>query len=298
MSDSDNPNQKNHTSSKTNGSNEVTSTESQRSSQVQDEASEDHQEQTQLEHAIAHAQRGLKSDVQVLIEAIAKGEVYIPLAEDMPDTPENEELDIGEGISFRPHMLLDPEHQPYAVCFTRPDFVATIQEEMQWKTSDDELKFVRGPVALALDLGQADADGQSVQGIVINPASEMELVLTRQEVGSILQGQALPLVGYVENLPPGLEEETIEIEGADEPPAALLEALRKSESEINDLVKVEVKTTFNPERDREPHLTLYLTVLSDDPEDRQAIAEDIMDETVQLLPEPGYCDIVFVEPAN
>ncbi|MCH2107906.1 MAG: SseB family protein [Polyangiaceae bacterium] len=246
-----------------------------------------------LEHAILHARRGLRSDVQVFVDAVTEGEVYIPLSENMPNVKEGEEVEIGNGISFRPHMLLDPQHQPFAVCFTRQEYSLPIQTQLNWKTSDEELKFVHGPFSMALDLGQTEAEGQSIHGLVLNPGTERELVLTREEVGSIIQGRAIPLVGYIDELPEGFEDQTKVIEGAEAPPQALLQSLQQSEAQLADLVSFEVQTTFNPERDREPHLTLVLEVNEIDDQARAELANEVMESAGPHLPEPGYCDIVF-----
>ena len=65
-----------------------------------------------------------------------------------------------------------------------------------------------------------------------------------------------------------------------------------------DLVDYSVQTTFDPERDREPHLSITLVVIGRHDLNRPAIADDVMDEAAAHLPAPGYADIVFRDAPN
>lgn len=250
-----------------------------------------------LGHALLVAQSGLRSDVQVLVDAIDESHVYIPLAEDMPGVVEGEEVQMDEELTFRPHMLLDSDHRAYAVAYTDPELVEPLVEELGWETSGGPLKFIHLPARIAFDLAQQNVDGQDVEGLAFNPSTDFELVLRRDEAAAIAGGQALPLVGYVEDLPEGTDTGTQIIEGAEPPPPELLAALRDSKQKLSDLVDFSVATTFNPERDREPHLTITLFV-ADPNLDRAELAEKVMDQAAPFLPDPGYADIVFRDAPN
>ena len=246
---------------------------------------------------IENAQSGLKTDVQTLLNALLDGNVFIPLAEDIADAPEGEKIDFDGALSFRPHMLVHEDGSVFAVAYSEPELVEPLMNSLKWDTSGEDLKFLHLSARVALDLGQARVENVEVTGLVLNPGSEGELVLLRDEVGSLLQGTALPLVGYVSQLPEGMEDQTEVIEGAEEPPAALLAELDQIVTDEDDLQSFLLQTTFNPERDREPHLTLTLT-LSHPGVDRHLLADSIMQRIGPHLPAPGYADLVFRELPN
>jgi hypothetical protein len=248
--------------------------------------------------AIEIARSGLLSDVLVLVEAREHCHVYIPLSEDLPDTPDGQRIEMNEELTFRPHMILNQDESIFAVAYSEPKLVDAMQSALGWETSKGELKFVCVPTQVALDLAQTDVDGDPLSGLVFNPGTDQELILQRDEVASIAQGTAIPLVGYVSSMEDNTEAETQVLEGAAPPPAQLLEALDLAKERHADLVAVKVQTTFNPERDREPHLSITLTVVPRDSLDRQALADAIMEDAAPHLPAPGYADIVFRDAPN
>ncbi len=265
---------------------------------VHDENCEhEHEELDALTEAILVAQSGLRSDVQALVDVIDEVHVYIPLAEDMPGVVDGEDVQFGEELTFRPHMLLDSDHRAYAVAYTDPELVEPLVDALGWETSGGPLKFIHLPLRIAFELSQEHVDGRDVEGLAFNPSTDFELVLRRDEAAAIAGGQALPLVGYVEDLPEGADEETQLVEGAEPPPAELLAALEQARVRIRDLVSFGVATTFNPERDREPHLTITLYTAKPDI-DRAALAEEVMEKASPFLPAPGYADIVFRDAPN
>jgi SseB protein N-terminal domain len=262
-----------------------------------DHGEHDHDE-IDLDAAIDAARTGLKSQVAIFVEALKHAEVYIPLSEDMPDAPEGEQIEIEGDLTFRPHMILNSDESIFAVGYTEPELVEPMQTALNWKTAGGELKFICVPFHVLFELAQVDVDGEPLSGLVLNPGTDLELVLQRDEAAAIGQGVAIPLVGYVADLPPDDEEETQIVEGAEPPPAELLLALERAVSKVENLVGTEVTTTFNPERDREPHLTITLTVIARDGLDRQALADATMEEAAPFLPAPGYADIVFRDAPN
>lgn len=251
-----------------------------------------------LTDAIEAARLGLRSEVQKLVEVLPEAEVYIPLSEDLPDTEEGEVVEWEGELTFRPHMILGEDQSIFAVCYSDPDLVEHMAEALGWQTSGEELKLICVPAQVAFDLAQLTIDGERVSGLVFNPGTDVELVLQRDEAASLLLGTAIPLVGYVADLPADVEEQSQVVEGADPPPDALLEALSKAKANIADLVDVRVETTFNPERDREPHLTIFLTIIARHDLDRQALADEVMEDAAPHLPAPGYADIVFLDAPN
>lgn len=247
--------------------------------------------------AVAQAQSGLRSDVSAFLEALQQGFLFVPLAENIEGVQDDQETELDGELSFRPHMLVHDDGSVFAAAFTEPQLVEDVAEMLDWKTSEGELKFVHLPGLVVLDLGVAQFDDKLVAGLVINAGTELELLLSREEAASLAQGTPLPLVGYVDELPEGMEDNTQIVEGADPPPPALLAALDGAKEKLKHLLEVEVLTTFNPERDREPHLTIFLTVVGDDGQ-RAALADEVMQDAIPHLPAPGYADIVFRDAPN
>lgn len=250
-----------------------------------------------LTDAVRHARRGLRSDVKELVERMPHGELFVPLAEDIDEAPEGERVEIDQELTLRPHMVLDEEHHMYCVAYTRPELMEPMRQQLGWTTSGGELKFCSVPAQFVLDMALQIIDDEEVFGLVLNAGSEDELLLRRDEVGSLAQGQALPLVGYVSELPETPGEETQVVEHADPLPAALHEALADAVRAHPDLAGAEVHTTFNPERDREPHPTIKLRLQRHDA-DRHLLAESVMERVAPHVPPPGYVDVIFLEPAN
>jgi hypothetical protein len=248
--------------------------------------------------ALLAAGSGLRSDVQSLVTALSAAHVYIPLSEDLPDAPEGQQIELDGDLTFRPHMILGEDEAIFAVAYSDPEYVEPMQASLGWTTSEGELKFICVPADVALDLAQVTIDGEPVSGLVFNPGTDQELVLQRDEVASLAQGVAIPLVGYVAEPAPGEENSAQVVEGAEPPPAELIAALSRVQAEIRDLVGFSLQTTFDPERDREPHLSITLTVIGRHDLNRPALADAVMDEAAAHLPAPGYADILFRDAPN
>lgn len=253
-----------------------------------DEADDDIAELSAL---LVAAQSGRRSDVQDLVDAAEELTVFLPLSEAIQGAEEGVDFEVHDDLALRPHMLLDTDEQPYAVAYSDPALAADLVEELEWKTGGDDLQFVRVPLQVAFEISQEQVEGKAIRGLVFNPSTPAELVLSRDEASHLLQGKAIPLVGYVAELEED-DEGTLVLEDADPPPPALLAALAAEVEAIAELSGFTVKTTFNPERDREPHLTITLEVPPGDV-DRGAVAERVMAEATRHLPAPGYADVVF-----
>lgn len=255
-------------------------------------------EAAEFTEILDQARSGLRSDVHHLVGAIGHAVVYIPLAEDLPDAPVGETLAVDGDLTFRPHMILNADESIFAVAYSEAEFAGPMHQALGWTTAGDELKFICVPAHVAFELCGSVIDGEQVSGLVFNPGTDVELVLLRDEAASLAQGVAIPLVGYVADLPPDADGATQVVAGADPPPPALLAALAEARARLKDLIDVQVATTFNAERDREPHLTITLTVIARPGTDRQAIADEVMEHAAEHLPAPGYADIVFLEAPN
>jgi len=242
--------------------------------------------------AVMRARSGLRSEVAALVEALNDAEFLVPLAADVPDVPHGERVETEEPLTIQPHMVLDPDGGAFCVFFTHVVFVEPIAAQLEWKTDGDELKLCTLMAKHALSMALSVIDEVEVRGLVLNPGTDCELMLLRDEVASLAQGQALPLVGYVEDITSTDEGATLLAEPADPPPAEFLEALAEASSALEGVLDYKVQRTFNPERDREPHLTIQVR-LANEEIDRELIASTLAEAVEGTVPPPGYVDIVF-----
>jgi SseB protein N-terminal domain len=239
------------------------------------------------------AQRGLRRDVQALLDQLPQGELFIPLARNIAGATDGQRLDIDDGeVKLVPHMLLDEDGNHYAALFTHPELMAPMERQLGWKTDDGELKFCTVPALFALDMALEVVDDEHVMGLVLNAGSEYELSLRREELASLTNGKAIPLVGYVQAVPPDENEKTLVAEGGEPASAALTAAIERCLAELPSVEGYALLRTFNAERDLEPHPTLKLATLADESE-LSGIAHKMIEAIGKHLPPPGYIDIVF-----
>ena len=242
---------------------------------------------------IKAAQRGLRRDVQALLDQLPGGELYIPLVRNIAGVSDGERLDIDDGeVKLVPHMLLDGEGNHYAALFSHPDLIAPMARQLAWKTDGDELKFCTVPALFALDMALEVVDDEHVLGLVLNAGSDCELSLRRAELASLTNGKAIPLVGYVAALSPDEGEETLIAEGGEPVTPALIAAIDAVLTELPEVTGYTLLRTFNAERDLEPHPTLKLSSTTSGRE-LSIIAEKVIAAIGKYLPPPGYVDIVF-----
>jgi hypothetical protein len=242
---------------------------------------------------IRAAQRGLRRDVQALLDQLPQGELYIPLVRNIEGVSDGQRLELDDGeVKLVPHMLLDEDGNHYAALFSHPELMATMERQLGWKTDGEQLKFCTVPALFALDMALEVVDDDHVLGLVLNAGTEYELALRRSELASLTNGKAIPLVGYVANLSPDEGESTLIAEGGEPPAPALTAAIEACLAELPQVTGYDLLRTFNPERDLEPHPTLKLVTGAEESE-LQAIAGKMIDAIGKHLPPPGYIDIVF-----
>jgi len=248
---------------------------------------------TDLTPLVQAAQRGLRRDVQALLDVLPKGELFIPLARNIAGAADGQRLDLDDQeVKLVPHMLLDEDGNHYAALFTQPELMGPMEQELGWKTDGGDLKFCTVPALFALDMALEVVDDEHVLGLVLNAGTDYELMLRREELSSITNGKAIPLVGYVAALAPEDGGETIVAEGGEPPNPALIAAIEGALAQMPEIKGYALTRTFNPERDLEPHPTLRLVTSAPEAE-LSAIAEQMVDAVGEHLPPPGYIDIVF-----
>lgn len=245
--------------------------------------------------AVARARSGLRRDVAGLVQALDQAALIIPLARTMEGVDVGSLEEVGEELSLSPHLLFDEHRVAFVAVFTRSELVEAATQQVGWTTDDGPLEYCTLPSAVVLELALALIDGERVRGMLLNPFHESELVLSRQEVASIAQAKPIPLVGYVEGIPAGEDEERL-VSTMDAPPAPeITAAIEEILAEVGGGLSYGLHRTFNPERDLEPHLTLNVRVAGSDVS-RSSLAARLGAALDGKLPPPGYIDIVFDDP--
>lgn len=251
-----------------------------------------------LSAAVRTAQRGFRSDVAQLAAALPGGALLVPLAKALDDVPLGEDVVPEDGeVSLVPHLLPEQDGGLFVPLFTDADILKTVGQYLEWSTEgDSELQYCTLPALVALDLALQLIDGKRVFGAVINPSDDHELLLSRDEVGALASGKAIPLVGYVQQIPLDKLEASLVAEAAEPPSPELLAAIKECVAHFPSVLDFELRHTFNPERDLEPHPTLVLKVTSEADIDLEELNQRLGDHVEGKLPEPGYIDVLFDSP--
>lgn len=273
--------------------------------QVDSHAQDEEHYYEDLTPLVERARRGLRSDVAALAAALPTGGLLVPLATPIVDVPLGEPVSLEQGeVSLSPHLLPDQDGACFVALFTDADVLETVGKYLGWKTPTPDsaagepadLQYCTLPAPAALDLALQLIDNDEIQGLVINPSDEHELLLQRHEVGALSQGQGIPLVGYVKEIPISPDEVRL-ISEPDAPlDQTLQDAIRLCVSQLPGVQSHRVEQSFNRERDLEPHLTLTLCCQDPDSVDSKALNLLLSEHLENKLPPPGYIDVLFEFP--
>jgi hypothetical protein len=252
---------------------------------------QDGESRASLTALVEGARRGFRRDVAALEAALDDSDLVIPLARRIADVPEGEPVSLDRELEIVPHFLNDADGARHVALFTSSELVSISAERLLWTTDGEDLGICALPARIACQLALELVDETSVMGLVIDAGHPSELVLRRAELASIVRGAPVPLVGYVADIPLEDGEQTLVAEPSDPPPPALTELVARSVAELPAITSHRLVRTFNPERDLEPHLTLELVASAE--ADRRALAERVVAAIGDLIPPPGYLDVVF-----
>ncbi len=247
---------------------------------------------SELTALVREARKGLKSRVAALESALDDGELHVPLAREIEGATLGESAPLDRSFELVPHFLGDEAGRAVAVLFTRPEMLQAVGEDLHWQTDGGELSYCTLPARVACRMALDVIDGQNVLGLVLDAGHDSELFMTRAELASVVAGQPLPLVGYVRELPPLEGEKVLVAEERATVPDDFRDALERCLSSLP-VRGHGVSRTLNPERDLEPHLTLSLHAEPD--ASKSDITRAVIEAVGELLPPPGYIDIVFAE---
>ncbi len=243
-----------------------------------------------LTDLVAAARTGLRSDVERLVAALAEGVLWLPLAKAISGLAEGERVAVDGELKLTPQLITDADGNVFCPLFTRQALAEPVRVASGWQTDGGELEVCAMPAELCLQVALEVAATGGV-GAVVNPMHESELVLLSDELALIASGRAIPLVGYV-GMPPDAQDGEGMLEPATDVPPALSEALDAAVRGLPSIIDTLLCRTFDPERDREPHLTLRLRV-RDDETDFEALSAALTAAVDGKVPAPGYLDILF-----
>ncbi|MGC4090351.1 MAG: SseB family protein [Polyangiaceae bacterium] len=205
------------------------------------------QEPVPFTDLVGKARSGLRRDVEALLAGIDEATLLIPLAQDLPEAPEGERMELDRQLALVPHLLPDDEGQLFSALFTHSEAIGPIVDALGWETSGEPLKVCEFPARVALEMALEVIDGRDVMGLVLDAGADSELCLTRTELNSMLAGRAVPLVAYVADIPEDEQAQTLVAEQGDPPPPALITALEGWLSETPGVVTQKLERTFNPD---------------------------------------------------
>ncbi|MCC6217175.1 MAG: SseB family protein [Polyangiaceae bacterium] len=248
-----------------------------------------------LPAAIEVARRGFRRDVQVLLDAIAEAELIVPLARPIAP-PGVDRIEAGPGLELEPHVLVDSDGHVYCALFSTAEGVEHAADELGWTTDGDAFEYVPVPARAALQMALETLDDERVVGVVLDALTPAELLLRQHEVASLVAGRAIPLVGYVHDIPEQEFEKTIVAEAGDPPPPGFVAAVERAVRAESAVRSYRLDRTFNPDRDVEPHPTLTLRIRSGT--DEPALAQRLIAGLGEEVPPPGYIDILFEPEPN
>lgn len=245
-----------------------------------------------LTEAVATARRGLRRDVQRLLDGLPTGQLLAPLARAIPNAREGDLVELEDDMTLSPHVLVAEDGSVFSALFTQDAFLAPFSEKLNWTTDGAELQYASFPARIALDMVLRAMDDEAITGLVLNAGHSSELILRRDEVGALVRGRAIPLVGYVENIPEQPGEQTLISESPDPPDPQFAAAVERALDGLSDVEGFELLRTFNVERDLEPHWTVRVTTKGESP-DQGAIVAEVLEAAGPLVPPPGYLDVLF-----
>ena len=250
----------------------------------------------ELTRAVARARCGLRTEVARLLDALSRNRLLLPLARRLPEVPVGIDVEIGGSLSLHPHVLEDGAGRGWLPMFTEHARAGRVAADLAWTTGGGPLELCALPGPAALEVALEAVDGERIVGVVLNPGDgASELSLDRDEIASLAQRRPVPLVGYVGRVDGGPGGRLVaEADGPAD--AALVSAIEAVLAELRPAPRFTLHRTFDPERDREPHLTL--NVLAEEPTalDWPALAARLGAAVEGRLPAPGYVDIVLNDP--
>ncbi|PIQ28995.1 hypothetical protein COW36_18650 [bacterium (Candidatus Blackallbacteria) CG17_big_fil_post_rev_8_21_14_2_50_48_46] len=153
-----------------------------------------------LTDALTVAKRGLKKDVEGLVNLLPEGGFYFSLARSL-GLPDHETAPAPEA-AVSSHMLQHPEGGVYVALFTRAEFARKAQAEQGWLADSGKAEVCPLPARNALYYTmQLILNNEQVIGALVNAYQDNAIELNIMELKSLFEGVPVPFEGYAHNVP-------------------------------------------------------------------------------------------------
>lgn len=239
-----------------------------------------------LTRLVEAARSGLRRDVRALIDALPTARIMLPLMRSVAAAPVGQPVELNQTVDLSPHFVSDARDRKLLAVFSYFGPLDRIVPSLHWTTDGGPLQLFTMPGPAAFRLAYKVVDTWNVANLVIDPGAPSELVLTRDEVRSILDGNATPLEAYAAS---GRVEEPVH--SGEALPTALLERVAACLSQYPEVRDHRLDRIFDPERDLRARLVLRVWASESVPRDAviQAIGAAVQND----LPPPGELQIRF-----
>jgi hypothetical protein len=248
-------------------------------------------EENPVRRAIRTARRGFRRDTEELVRLLDEGMLFVAVAPDSAARATSEETD---ALTLQPNLVTTDTGLPLLPAFTDEERLGRFAAALQW-AEKDELSYCSLSLRGALDVALQLIQGGHCEAMVLDPTDEHELLLQPREIDSLRQGQPVPLVGYVRELPMAEDEVVLvtELPSTDGPLTAALDRCLAAFPQIEGY---RLQQTLNRERDLDPQPTLTLITSESTLTDEEDLQQRLREVFEGALPDPGYIDVVFESP--
>jgi hypothetical protein len=229
---------------------------------------------------------GRSKDVQDLLVSFPTARFLLPLKHAVPEAPVGEAVTLDRRVDLSPHYLPDGSARRLAL-FTYFGPLHRIVQMHRWMTDGDQLQLFTLPGPAALQLAYRVVDSWNVMRLVIDPGASSELVLTRNEIGSLLEGKATSLTEYAGR--GGMD--CVPQYAGDPLPPRLVQAIAACLNGREDVRDHRLESVFDPARDKAPRFVLRLWTT--DLAYRNALVNAITSAVQHELPPPGEMEVRF-----
>ncbi|HWA73085.1 MAG TPA: SseB family protein [Polyangiaceae bacterium] len=235
---------------------------------------------------VQKARSGRSQDVQALLVAIPTARFLLPLKHAVPEAPVGQAVTLDRRVDLSPHYLPDGSARRLAL-FTYFGPLDRIVPTHQWMTDGDRLQLFTLPGPTALQLAHRVVDAWNVMRLVIDPGAPSELVLTRNEIASLLERKATSLSEYAGRG----GESCLPLNAGDPLPPRLVQAIAACLKDHEEVREHRLESVFDPARDKQPRLILRLWTT--ETAYRNALVNLITSAVQHELPPPGEMEVRF-----
>jgi hypothetical protein len=240
-----------------------------------------------LTELVKRARSGRRSDVQALLSALPSVRFLLPITSGVPAVPVGQRVELNQAVELLPHYLPDGRGHRALPLFTYFGPLDRLMPVLDWHTDGGPLQLFTLPGPAAFTLAYKVVDAWKVTALVVDAGAPSELQLTRGEIRSILDGQALPLDAYTRVAEQAASSQ-VELEPV---PAGLVRAVESCLRGFPEVREHRLARIYDPERHTHPRLVL--TLWAQDSPYRAALVSAITKAVQTELPPPGELELRF-----